>query len=365
MELEHSFSVPVPVERAWDVLLDVERVAPCMPGASLDSVDGDSIAGKIKVKVGPIQMTYAGTAKFTERDKAAGVVVLEASGRETRGAGTASATVRSELTADGDQTRVTVRTSLNVTGKPAQFGRGVLEEVGGKLVGIFAGNLAGMLAAEPAAAEPAEDPEPEETEESVAAPEAGAADEALPIDVLSLSTRAWSSLRQDGIQTVGDLTRRTEEQLLTIDNIGPASVADIKNRLADRGLALAAGADAAPAAGSAPVAASPDQAESASFASGPVTVCAEVPAAGLNGGRPSGKHAGPDEDLAEVTPLRPARHEAKSPADHAWQPQDTEAINLLGVAGVPVLKRAIPAAAGLIAVILVLLGLRRRRARRD
>ncbi len=68
MELEHSFSVPVPVERAWDVLLDVERVAPCMPGASLDSVDGDSITGKIKVKVGPIQMTYAGTAKFTRRE---------------------------------------------------------------------------------------------------------------------------------------------------------------------------------------------------------------------------------------------------------------------------------------------------------
>src|ERR1700689_3159557 len=153
MELEHSFTVPVPMERAWDVLLDVERVAPCMPGASLDSVTGDEIAGRIKVKVGPISMTYAGNAKFTERDQAAGVVVLEASGKETRGAGTASATVRSELTADGDQTRVTVPTSLNVTGKPAQFGRGVLEEVGGKLVGIFAGNLAGMLAAEPAPAD--------------------------------------------------------------------------------------------------------------------------------------------------------------------------------------------------------------------
>ena len=101
MELEHSFSVPVPAERAWDVLLDVERVAPCRPGATLDSVDGDNIAGRIKVKVGPIQMTYAGTAKFTERDKDALVVVLEASGKETRGAGTASASVRSELKPDG------------------------------------------------------------------------------------------------------------------------------------------------------------------------------------------------------------------------------------------------------------------------
>ncbi len=158
MELEHSFSVPVPVERAWDVLLDVERVAPCMPGASLDSVDGDNVTGRIKVKVGPIQMTYAGTAKFTERDRDAHVVVLEASGKETRGAGTASASVRSELKADGDQTNVIVHTSLNVTGKPAQFGRGVLAEVGGRLVGIFADNLAAMLAAEPepAAAAPAQ-----------------------------------------------------------------------------------------------------------------------------------------------------------------------------------------------------------------
>src|SRR5215469_1966065 len=163
MELEHSFSVPVPVERAWDVLLDVERVAPCMPGATLDSVDGDQIKGRIKVKVGPIQMTYAGTARFAEVDKAAGVVVLEASGKETRGAGTASATVRSELTPDGDATKVRVHTTLNVTGKPAQFGRGVMAEVGGRLVGIFADNLAAMLAAGPGEeAEEAEEAEPAE-----------------------------------------------------------------------------------------------------------------------------------------------------------------------------------------------------------
>src|ERR1700722_16031339 len=146
MELTHSFIVPVPLDRAWDVLLDVERVAPCMPGASLDSVDGNDITGKIKVKVGPISMTYAGKASFTERDREAGVVMLEASGRETRGAGTASATVRSELTAAGSATAVTVVTNLSVTGKPAQFGRGVLNEVGGKLIGIFADNLAQMLA---------------------------------------------------------------------------------------------------------------------------------------------------------------------------------------------------------------------------
>ncbi len=249
MELEHSFSVPVPVERAWDVLLDVERVAPCMPGASLDSVDGDSITGKIKVKVGPIQMTYAGTAKFTRRDKEAGVVTLEASGRETRGAGTASASVRSELKANGDQTDVVVHTTLNVTGKPAQFGRGVMVEVGGRLIGIFANNLAAMLAAEPPAErEPNAESTPAEDEHS--AGEAGAdgsstGDKALPIDVLNLSSRAWGSLRQDGIQTLGDLIRRTDQQLLALDHIGPASLADVRSKLADRGLRLADSADAA------------------------------------------------------------------------------------------------------------------------
>ncbi len=101
MELEHSFTVPVPMSRVWDVLLDVEQVAPCMPGATLDSVDGDQIKGRIKVKVGPISMTYAGTAKFTEKDADKGIVTLEASGKETKGSGTASATVRSML-ADAD-----------------------------------------------------------------------------------------------------------------------------------------------------------------------------------------------------------------------------------------------------------------------
>jgi uncharacterized protein len=147
MELEHSFTVPVPADQAWDVLLDVERVAPCMPGATLDSVDGDEIKGRIKVKLGPISMTYAGTAHFTERNRDAGVVTLTAAGKETRGSGTAAATVRSELHGHGDQTDVTVHTSLNVTGRPAQFGRGVMADVSSKLIGIFAANLAEMLAA--------------------------------------------------------------------------------------------------------------------------------------------------------------------------------------------------------------------------
>jgi len=124
-------------------------------------VDGDEIKGKVKVKLGPVSMTYAGTARFTMRNRDTGVVVLEAKGKETRGAGTAAATVHSELHGEGGQTKVTVHTSLNVTGRPAQFGRGVMADVSAKLIGVFADNLADMLAAgngaapEPAAAEAA------------------------------------------------------------------------------------------------------------------------------------------------------------------------------------------------------------------
>ena len=151
MELEHSFVIPVPPEQAWPVLLDVERVAPCMPGATVDSVDGDVIKGRIKVKVGPVAMTYTGTARFTERDEQARSITLEASGKETRGAGTASATVRSSLADEGGQTKVVVHTTMNVTGRPAQFGRGVMAEVSGRIIEKFAANLAALLAGAPAA----------------------------------------------------------------------------------------------------------------------------------------------------------------------------------------------------------------------
>ena len=350
MELEHSFTVPVPEDRAWDVLLDVERVAPCMPGATLESIDGDEIHGAIKVKVGPINMTYKGTARFTERDPAAHVITLEASGKETRGAGTASAKVRSMLEGAGDKTHVIVHTTLNVTGKPAQFGRGVLAEVGGRLIGIFAGNLAAMLEADSAAAQPDDHADVEGNE---VADGPSAADEALPIDVLNLASRAWSSLRQDGIQTLGDLTRRTEQQLLAIDNIGPASVADIRGKLADRGLALA-GSGAAKSGPAAAVGRSPGRADASRSEA--------------NGQRPPSAET--EQAVAPVTPLRPAQAAPEpSQADEreqpAWQPQDTEAIDLLGVAGLPVLKRVLPAAGGLIAVLLILLGIRRRRARRS
>jgi carbon monoxide dehydrogenase subunit G len=154
MEMDHSFTVPVPPDRAWDVLLDVERIAPCMPGATVEEFDGEVVTGRIKVKVGPVSLTYRGTAKFTERDPDAKVMVLEASGKETRGAGTASATVRASLEPEsgGQATKASMHTTMNVTGRPAQFGRGVMVEVGGKLVEQFARNLSELISSEGTAA---------------------------------------------------------------------------------------------------------------------------------------------------------------------------------------------------------------------
>jgi uncharacterized protein len=170
IELDNSFIVPVSPDQAWVVLLDVERIAPCMPGATVTGVDGDEIAGTVKVKLGPVSSTYKGTARFTQRDADHRSVSLEASGKETRGSGTASATVTASLApgeSDGE-TAVTMHTSLAVTGKAAQFGRGLIADVSAALVAQFAANLADLLA-QSAPAEPAE-PEPAEPEAAEPAP---------------------------------------------------------------------------------------------------------------------------------------------------------------------------------------------------
>jgi uncharacterized protein len=159
MELHHEFTVPVPVGEAWETLLDIERVAPCMPGATVEAFDGRTVTGSVKVKVGPITVTYKGTAVFEERDDSAHRMVLVASGRETRGQGTARATVTGSLAEHDGGTAVSVRTELTVTGRPAQFGRGVMAEVGDRLVGQFAACLSERLTAPPQ-----ERPEPAATE---------------------------------------------------------------------------------------------------------------------------------------------------------------------------------------------------------
>ena len=174
MQLEHTFTVPVGIDEAWRVLLDIERIAPCMPGASIASVDGDDFTGSVKVRLGPIGLTYKGKASFAEKDETAHRAVIDAQGKDARGNGTAAAKITATLSESGSETQVAVVTDLNITGKPAQFGRGVMVDVGNKLIGQFADCLAGKLSAgdaadEQPAAQTADTANPAVPAESVAA----------------------------------------------------------------------------------------------------------------------------------------------------------------------------------------------------
>ncbi len=141
MELTNEFRVAVAAAKTWEFLTDVERVAPCLPGATLLSVDGDEFTGAVKVKVGPITVSYKGEAAFVEKDAAAQRMVLKANGKETRGNGNAAAVVTAQLKDEGDATSVVITTDLTISGKAAQFGRGVLSDVSTNLIGQFAKSL--------------------------------------------------------------------------------------------------------------------------------------------------------------------------------------------------------------------------------
>jgi len=151
VELNNEFRVAVPAAKTWEFLTDVERVAPCLPGATLLSVDGDEFTGAVKVKVGPITVSYKGEAAFVEKDAAAQRMVLKANGKETRGNGNAVAVITAQLKDEGDATSVVITTDLTIAGKAAQFGRGVLADVSTNLIGQFAKRLeADLLGGSPA-----------------------------------------------------------------------------------------------------------------------------------------------------------------------------------------------------------------------
>ncbi len=152
MELQNSFVVPTDIDTAWKAMQDVEGLAPCMPGATLESHEGDEFTGNVKVKLGPVSMVFGGWAKFVSKDEAAHTLVIEGSGKDSRGGGTAKGQVTAVLVAEApDRTRVDVNTDLTITGKAAQFGRGVMQDVAGRIVDQFAGNLATLIAASAAA----------------------------------------------------------------------------------------------------------------------------------------------------------------------------------------------------------------------
>ena len=160
MELQHEFTVPATLEETWDAFNDIESVAECFPGATVSSVEGDTFVGSCKVKLGPIALIYNGTGTFVEKDESARRMVIDAKGKDKRGNGTAGAHVTATMTEAGTGTRVEVLTDLAITGKPAQFGRGVMQDVSDKLLGQFTDCLEQKVGAGSSAEPAAPDPEP-------------------------------------------------------------------------------------------------------------------------------------------------------------------------------------------------------------
>ena len=141
MQLSNTFTVSLPVDQTWSTFLDLERIAPCLPGAAITDVDGDSFEGGVKIKVGPISAQYRGTGTFVEKDESAHRVTISAKGKDVGGQGNAEATIMATLTPHGDGTQVKVDTDLDLSGRVAQFGRGVISDVTGRLMTQFAKNL--------------------------------------------------------------------------------------------------------------------------------------------------------------------------------------------------------------------------------
>ena len=186
LKFENEFVVDAPIEPTWHTLLDLPRVARCLPGATIEPVSEDgSYQGSMRVKVGPVTMDYKGVATLTEMDEAARVATFNVQGKELRGQGTASATIRNSLVAEGDSTRVLVETELSVTGRPAQFGRGIMQDVAGSMLADFAKSLSEMMASVPA------------VEGSAAPPPAPAAEpEQAKKEALDLTGHVGGVLRQ-------------------------------------------------------------------------------------------------------------------------------------------------------------------------
>lgn len=164
MDLKHSFTVNQPMSETWKILTDLERIAPCLPGAQLQEIHGDVYKGVVKIKVGPIVAQFKGDAQFAERDDAKYTATLKASGRDTGGKGNASATITADLTSvTPSSTMCTVVTDLAITGKVAQFGRGALADISEKLISQFADNLNDLIETEggaPSSTGPSSDPSP-------------------------------------------------------------------------------------------------------------------------------------------------------------------------------------------------------------
>jgi carbon monoxide dehydrogenase subunit G len=330
--LEHQFSVPAPPEAVWAAVIDPERVAPCMPGATLTEVDGAEFSGGVKVKLGPVSLLYKGSGQFLETDEQARRVVIKAAGKDSRGNGTASATVTVTLADENGGTRGTVVTDLTITGKPAQFGRGMIVEVGGRILDTFAQCLASKIDSDtPAEPAPAAAP----------AKPARAAKPAAARRTRAKVTEPVPDATADGDPADGP------------DEPPPP----VPPKPATRRRTTPAKATAKPASTATPAEAPPAAATPAAAA--PV---ADVPVhdpASVNGVAPA--EAPPDpKPVPQPAPRLHLVDEAKPGPRKITAPAEAEAIDLLDYAGPSVAKRLIPAVIGLIVLILLLRRLRHR-----
>jgi carbon monoxide dehydrogenase subunit G len=410
VQLENSFTVPVPVDEAWRVLLDIERIAPCMPGAALDSVDGDDFTGRVKVKLGPINLTYQGKASFTEKDEAAHRAVIDARGKDQRGNGTATATITANLAAEGAITRVNVLTDLNITGRPAQFGRGVMTDVGNKLLGQFADKLAAQLGAGDAqgdadraesAAQKAAATATGAVEEIAASAEQAAGD-GTAVKKAAAATKKAAAAATDKVSATSTVESATSTAGTATSTAGTAtSTAGTATSTAGTATSTAGSATSAPAkkappatpAKKAPPAkagkAAPGKtgaAEAAPVESAPVTATAGpadsapaaadiapaatdiAPATKAPSGPPSGTTA-PPRKAASGAPVRtvPSTGPATVTAPAASPPPpvaEAEPIDLLEIAGGAAMARYAAPVAGVVATVLVVAFLVRRRRHR-
>jgi carbon monoxide dehydrogenase subunit G len=174
--MENEFTVDAPVEQAWETLLDLERITPCLPGAALEEESGDEYKGTMTIRLGPVTQKYNGTVSFEETDEESRRAVLKADGKDARGQGTASATITSTLSEEDGGTKVRVETDMHLTGRAAQFGRGVQQEVATKLINQFAECLEKEIMGENIREEPEQPSEPEQAEETAETEEAVSAD---------------------------------------------------------------------------------------------------------------------------------------------------------------------------------------------
>ena len=365
MKLENNFTIDVPIDTAWEALNNPETVAPCFPGATLTSYEGDSFAGTVKVKLGPIAMTYKGKGTYVSRDDAAHEVVIEANGRDSRGNGTANATVTASMVAEAaDSTAVSMITDMTITGKPAQFGRGVISDVADKIIGQFAACVARKLG-------------PAEEEAAPVAVSATAASEATS-DIPTAPARGArrAAAAAGGSEAISDSVL----ERVSTNGAAVPGTSEAEAPAADMTPAAATGTPVTPVAGTSEAEAPAADMTPAAATEAPATrrgVGGGGPAADMTPAGDGCRHSGAGTSEAEAPGHRHGSRPGHDDAGlhralrgdrrrhglRAHVRSEVDAIDLLDHAGAHVLQRLVPVVGGGLLLLLVVLLIRRLRKR--